>query len=283
MAPRVWLITGCSSGFGEAFVHEILRRGDKVIATARNPQSIQALASAGAHTLAFDVSASVQEIDSTVRTALDVYGQIDVFLSNAGYVHTGGVEETKPEEDQEVFMTNVFGALNVARAVLPSMRARKSGTIVFISSMAGWAGSATLGAYGASKAALSMYAEALRDEVAEFGIQVGAIEPGGFRSNLLGSKNMKSPSRHIEDYDNSKVRATQAQVGQLDQKQPGDVRKGINVMLDIITGTGAAEGKRLPGRVIVGSDAYQVVRSVCENHIKTIDDWKSIVTQTDHE
>lgn len=95
MAPRVWLITGCSSGFGEEVVHEILRRGDKVIVTARNLQSIQALAGAGARTLALDVSASVQEIDSTVRTALGIYGQIDVFLSNAGYVHAGGVEETK--------------------------------------------------------------------------------------------------------------------------------------------------------------------------------------------
>ena len=94
MAPRVWLITGCSSGFGEAFVHEILWRGDKVIATARNLQSIRALADAGAETLALDVSASVQEIDSTVNKALGIYGRIDVFLSNAGYVHIGGVEET---------------------------------------------------------------------------------------------------------------------------------------------------------------------------------------------
>ena len=88
------MITGCSSGFGEAFVHEILRRGDKVIATARNLQSIRALADAGAETLALDVGVSVQEIDSTVNKALGIYGRIDVFLSNAGYVHIGGVEET---------------------------------------------------------------------------------------------------------------------------------------------------------------------------------------------
>lgn len=94
MAPRVWLITGCSSRFGEAFVHEILRRGDKVIATARNLQGIQALADAGARILSLDVSASGKEIDSIVRTALYIYGRIDVFLSNAGYVHAGGVEET---------------------------------------------------------------------------------------------------------------------------------------------------------------------------------------------
>lgn len=149
--------------------------------------------------------------------------------------------------------------------------------------MAGWASSAALGTYSASKAALSMYAEALRDEVAEFGIQVGAIEPGGFRSNLLSSKNMKLPSHHVKDYDNSKVRNTQAAVGQHDQEQPGDVRKGINIMLDAITGTGTAEGKSLPGRLVVGSDANKVVRTVCGNHIKVFDDWESIITQTDHE
>lgn len=144
-------------------------------------------------------------------------------------------------------------------------------------------GSATMGAYAASKASLSIYAETLRDEVAEFGIQVGALEPGGFRSSLLSSKNMKVPSRRIQDYDGSKTRATEIQVGQLDQKQPGDVQKGVNVMVDIITGTGVAEGKKLPGRLIVGSDAYGMVRSVCEHHIKTFDDWESIITQTDHQ
>jgi NAD(P)-dependent dehydrogenase (short-subunit alcohol dehydrogenase family) len=139
-----------------------------------------------------------------------------------------------------------------------------------------------MGTYAASKAALSVYAEALGDEVAEFGIQVGALEPGGFRSNLLGSKNMKGSSHRITDYDGSKTRATEAQIGQLDQTQPGDVQKGVNVMVDIILGTGVAEGKNLPGRLIVGSDAYRMIKSVCENHAETFDHWKSIITQTDH-
>jgi NAD(P)-dependent dehydrogenase (short-subunit alcohol dehydrogenase family) len=187
------------------------------------------------------------------------------------------------EEDQKVFQTNVFGALTLARAVLPSMRAQRSGTIVFISSMAAWVGSATMGAYAASKAAMSIYAEALRDEVAEFGIQVGAIEPGGFRSNLLSSKNMKGPSNRIQDYDKSKLRTTETHVSQLDQNQPGDVAKGVKIMVDIITGTGMAEGKCLPGRLIVGSDAYEMIRSVCETHIRTFDNWKDVIIQTDHE
>lgn len=95
MAPRVWLITGCSSGFGEAFARELLRRGEKVIATARNIQSISALADAGAQTLALDVTAPVDEIKGFAEKALGIYGRIDVLLSNAGFVHTGGVEETK--------------------------------------------------------------------------------------------------------------------------------------------------------------------------------------------
>ncbi|KAL1861174.1 hypothetical protein Plec18167_002877 [Paecilomyces lecythidis] len=283
MAPLVWLVTGCSSGFGDAFARDLLERGEKVIATARNLRSITSLATAGAHILELDVTASVDEVNKVIQKSLKVYGRIDVLLNNAGFVHTGGVEETTIDEDQKVFQTNVFGPLNLARTVLPSMRSRRSGTIVFISSMVAWTGSATMGAYAASKASLSIYAEALRDEVAEFGIQVGALEPGGFRSSLLSSKNMKVPSRHIQDYDESKTRATQAQVAQLDQNQPGDLQKGAKVMVDIITGTGIAAGKKLPGRLIVGSDAYGIVRSVCEHHIKTFDDWQSVITQTNHQ
>ncbi|KAJ5203898.1 uncharacterized protein N7498_004777 [Penicillium cinerascens] len=283
MAPRVWLITGCSSGFGDAFARELLGRGEKVIATARNIQSIAALADAGAQTFALDVTAPVDEINGFVQGALGVYGRIDVLLSNAGFVHTGGVEETKIEEDESVFRTNVFGPLNLARAVLPSMRSHRSGSIVFVSSMAAWVGSAALGTYAASKAALSIYAEALRDEVAEFGIQVSALEPGAFRSDLLGSKNMKGPSRRIKDYEGSKIRTKESQIGQLDQTQPGDVHKGAKVMVDIILGTGVAQGKNLPGRLIIGSDAYELIKSVCENHAEIFDHWKSIITQTDHQ
>ncbi|KAJ5527820.1 hypothetical protein N7513_011979 [Penicillium frequentans] len=283
MAPRVWLITGCSSGFGDAFARELLGRGEKVIATARNIRSLAALADAGAKTFALDVTAPVDEVNGFVQRVLGIYGRIDVLLSNAGFVHTGGVEETKIEEDESVFRTNVFGPLNLARAVLPFMRSQRSGIIVFVSSMAAWAGSATLGTYAASKAALSIYGEALRDEVAEFGIQVGSLEPGGFRSNLLGPKNMKVPSHRIKDYDGSKTRATEAQIGQLDQNQPGDVHKGVKVMVDIILGTGVAEGKNLPGRLIIGSDAYGMIKSVCNNHVNRFDRWKSVITQTDHQ
>lgn len=94
MAPLVWLVTGCSSGFGEAFARELLGRGDKVIATARKLQSITTLATAGAQTLALDVTAPVDEVNEVVQRALSIYGRIDVLLSNAGFVHTGGVEET---------------------------------------------------------------------------------------------------------------------------------------------------------------------------------------------
>lgn len=95
MAPRVWLITGCSSGFGDAFARELLGRGEKVIATARNIRSLAALADAGAQTFALDVTAPVDEVNGFVQRVLGIYGRIDVLLSNAGFVHTGGVEETK--------------------------------------------------------------------------------------------------------------------------------------------------------------------------------------------
>lgn len=94
MAPLVWLVTGCSSGFGDAFARELLERGEKVIATARNLRSITSLATAGAHILELDVTASVDEVNKVIQKSLNVYGRIDVLLNNAGFVHTGGVEET---------------------------------------------------------------------------------------------------------------------------------------------------------------------------------------------
>lgn len=155
----VWLITGCSSGFGIEFVRQILDRGDRVIATARNPSKVAnhpslPQADDNLSLLPLDVTASQHSLNETIAIAIKMYGKIDVLVNNAGYVALGGWEDLGYDGFVKQFETNVFGLLKVTNAVLPHMRERKSGTLVFISSLSGWKGDGFCGAYGASKFAV---------------------------------------------------------------------------------------------------------------------------------
>lgn len=153
--PLVWLITGCTSGFGHLFISAILARGDKVIATARNTSSLADYASnENVRLLQLDVTDPQDALDSKAAAATEYFGEVDVLVNNAGYVLSGVWEEVSHEELIDQFNTNFFGHINVTRAFLPHMRTRQSGTIVFMSSIAGWLGVAAGGPYSASKFAL---------------------------------------------------------------------------------------------------------------------------------
>jgi NADP-dependent 3-hydroxy acid dehydrogenase YdfG len=150
----VWLITGCSSGFGQHFAAAALARGDKAIATARNLSSIQYLSETGASLLQLDLTWPQQRINDTITQAISIHGRIDVLLNNAGFVQIGLWEDLAYEDWVRSFETNVFGTIKVTKALLPQMRERRSGTVVFISSLNGQVGHACDGAYTASKHAL---------------------------------------------------------------------------------------------------------------------------------
>lgn len=135
MAPQVWLITGCSTGFGHALALRALERGDKVIATARNASKLESLKAAGADVLALDVTADMETLKEVATKAHSLYGKIDTLINNTGYLIDGAVEETSPEETYDLFNTNVFGTLNLTRAILPYMRARRAGIIANVSSV----------------------------------------------------------------------------------------------------------------------------------------------------
>jgi NAD(P)-dependent dehydrogenase (short-subunit alcohol dehydrogenase family) len=152
--PLVWLITGCSSGFGLSFASAVLARGDLVIATARNPSTIQHLAAQGADVLQLDLTWSQQDIDAVVAAAIAVHGRVDVLLNNAGYIQVGLWEDLEYEDWLRQFDTNVFGTIKVTKAMLPHMRTRKQGTMVFVTSLTGFVGHPTVGAYAASKHAV---------------------------------------------------------------------------------------------------------------------------------
>lgn len=254
---RTWVITGANSGFGTEFVHQILARGDKVIATGRNPDKLSALSNTGAHLVKLDVTSPLGELKEIAKQAEAVYGRIDVLVNNAGYIEMGTIEETTPERTFQQFNTNVFGLLNVTRAFVPYMRERRSGTVVNIGSIGGWEGIAGAGLYCDSKAVVSTLSEALKNELAPFGVEVHCVEPGYFATSLLTAGNLAlNKSASIVDYADLN-RQLEARWTQVSGNQPGDPAKGVARMIEAVTHTGYAKDKKIPVRVVLGKDAFE--------------------------
>ncbi|KXJ85111.1 putative oxidoreductase,short chain dehydrogenase [Microdochium bolleyi] len=277
--PKVWIITGCSSGFGKSIALHAHSCGDYVIATARNPAKMDDLKAVGIDTLAFDVTAPLSELKTLAERAFNLHGRIDYLVNNAGYFATGSLEEATPEETQAQFNTNVFGLLNTMRAFLPYMRAARSGVIANFSSMAAWVGWPGTGLYCASKWAATGLSETMTEELKEFGIKVVCIEPGYFRSNVLkiGSRILRKQT--IADYEgDTAARKNEALMIAYDGKQAGDVEKGSKIVVDLLTGR---LGKDIPVRLILGPDAYQYVKAKCDGTMSLLDEWKDITDKTD--
>ncbi|RFU72570.1 putative oxidoreductase [Trichoderma arundinaceum] len=280
MAPLVWLVTGCSSGFGRDFVHEILSRGDKVIATARRLESIEDLKKTNAAVLQLDVTWDQKRINETLNNAISIYGHIDVLVNNAAYVLGGAWEDLSYEEFRDSFETNVFGPLKITKAVLPHFRGRKTGINVFISSMAGWSALEFNGGYSGTKFALEGMVESLHKEVRHLGLRTLLIEPGFFRTDLLAQGNLKTVESDIPDY----IEASKAFNKLLSEKnhaQSGDTKKGVAVIVDLVRQEGVAQGRTVPLRMALGPDAYEIIKGKCEKTIGHLNDWKDVISSTD--
>ena len=180
---RTVLITGCSSGIGEATAARLARTGWTVYATARKPETLAGLAAAGCRTLALDVT-SEDSMSAAVDTVLSESGRIDALVNNAGYSQSGAVETLDLDDVRRQFETNVFGLMRMCQLVLPSMREHRAGRIVNISSMGGRLVFPGGGAYHATKYAVEALSDALRFEVAGFGIKVVLVEPGLITTNF---------------------------------------------------------------------------------------------------
>lgn len=191
MSPqKTWFITGCSSGFGRVWTEAALKRGDNVIATARDPKKLDDLVATygdAVMTLPLDVTNRAAVFDA-VHKGHGYFGRLDVVVSNAGYGYMGAVEELEFDEFRKNFDTNVFGTLSVLQAVLPILRAQGAGRILIVSSIGGLLSFPTGGSYGASKFALEAMTEALVGEVAPLGIKVTSIEPGSFTTGFASAK-----------------------------------------------------------------------------------------------
>ncbi|WP_224243213.1 oxidoreductase [Hyalangium gracile] len=250
---KVWFVTGSSSGFGRCIVEEVIARGERVVATARDTRSLEDLvARAPERVLAVRLDVTKpEEIRSAVSAAEERFGGIDVVVNNAGYSILGAVEETSDEELRAAFEPLFFGAVAVTRAVLPRMRERRSGTIVQLTSLTGLVTFPGTGAYSAAKHALEALSESLAKEVEPHGVRVLIVEPGMFRTQLLGPSYRPMPE--MEAYA-ATVGQMRTYVEQSRGQQPGDPAKAAKAIFDAVASSPST--LRLP----LGTDAPGAIR-----------------------
>jgi NAD(P)-dependent dehydrogenase (short-subunit alcohol dehydrogenase family) len=247
------LITGVSSGLGRAFAEASLEAGHTVVGTLRKQDQIadfEALKPGSAHGRLLDVT-DYDAIPSVIADIESSVGPIDVLINNAGYGVEGAFEETPQDVWRRQFEVNVFGLVEVTRAVLPYFRSRRAGQLVFISSIGGLRAFAGLSAYHGSKYAVEGIADSLRAELGGLGIQVITVEPGSFRTEWAG-RSMNRVERSIADYDQvfDPIRERR---NAMNGHQLGDAAKGARAVLTIL------EEANPPGHFLIGADALQLV------------------------
>ncbi|KAL6889519.1 NAD(P)-binding protein [Trichoderma longibrachiatum] len=296
--PPVWFITAASSGFGRAIALSALRRGHTVVATARDPSRIADLAAAGAHTLPYDVTSPPTVAKDLAERVFAQHGRVDYLVNAAGYILEGSIEEVSPEEVLASFDTNVFGAMRTIQAFLPYMREQplinnaeeeaggggvKRGVVATFGSLGSWRGSPSAGVYAMTKWACSALAETLALELALFRIGATVIEPGYFRTGFLNPSARVSSKARLGAYEDEGTPTGRARRGlaATDGRQLGDVDKGAEVVVDVLTGTGVAKGRELPVRVVLGSDAEGVVRNKIAETERILDEWREVIRSTD--
>jgi len=247
---KVWLITGAGSGIGLQIAKAVLAAGNKVVATGRDANKvIKAIANSSDNLLVIqmDVTNS-KEIETGINSAIDKFGAIDVLVNNAGNFYAGFFEELSSIQIERQIATNLFGPMNVTRAVLPFMRKDKSGHIITISSTAALVGYELCSAYAASKFGLEGWMESLQIEVAPFGIHTTIIEPGFFRTNLLEPSSTIWSELVVEDYA-ERLAALKPFWQSMSGTQGGDPAKLAAALLEI------ANEDTPPKRWMAGADA----------------------------
>ncbi len=270
---KVWFITGASSGFGRSLAEQALARGHRVVAAARKVEALADLvarASDRVLPVRLDVTKG-GDIGSAVAEASARFGDVDVLVNNAGYSMVGAVEETSEPELREAMETMFFGAVALTRAFLPRMRARKTGTVVQITSVGGLMTAPGFGAYCAAKHALEAVSESLAAELAPFGVRVLIVEPGAFRTSLFGAAFRTMP---IIDAYESTVGQTRAYAAAEAGKQAGDPEKAARAILDAVAA--GAPNLRLP----LGADAVAGIRGKLASVARDVDATEAVATAT---
>ncbi|MEL5272859.1 oxidoreductase [Serratia marcescens] len=274
-SAKTILITGVSSGFGQALAREALAVGHRVVGTVRNSEALQAfgaLDTQRAFGYLLDVT-DVERIDEVVGEIESAVGPIDVLVNNAGYGHEGILEESPLAELRRQFDVNVFGAVAMIKAALPGMRQRRRGHIINITSMGSFITLPGISYYCGSKFALEGISEALSQELTPFNIRVTAVAPGSFRTEWAGRSMVRSP-RRLPDYDALFEPVRQARQ-EKSGKQLGDPVKAAHAMLALI------ESQTPPTHLLLGSDALSLVRQKLEALGQEIEQWEKLTRSTD--
>ncbi len=272
----VWLITGCSTGFGRELAKLVLERGWRAVVTARDPATLTELvAPYGDRALALQLDVdNAQQIGAVTARALQHFGRIDVLVNNAGYGYLAAVEEGEDDAVRAMFETNVFGLVNMTKAVLPAMREQRSGLIVNISSIGGLTSFAATGYYHATKYAVEGLSESLAQEVKPLGIGVLIVEPGPFRTNWAGPS-IKQSAVRIDAYETTageRRRQTAARSG----RQVGDPIRAAQAIID------AALSDTPPLRLLLGKMALELARKKLDTLRADFDAWEATTLGADY-
>ena len=265
---KTWFVTGTSRGFGREWALAALERGDRVVATARDVTSLQDLTDTyGDRVLALplDVTDRTAAFD-TVAKAFEHFGRIDVVVNNAGYGQFGMIEELSEEDLRLQMEINLFGAFWVTQAALPYLRAQGSGHFLQVSSIGGVSAFPNVGAYHASKWALEGFSQALAQEVADFGIFVTLVEPGGFSTDWAGSS-----ARHATElpaYDDYRKKAAEARKART--ASPGDPRASAAAVMKIV------DAEQPPLRVFFGDAPLAIATADYEQRLATWREWQDV-------
>ena len=273
---KVWLITGCSTGFGRELAKYVLSKGYKAAVAARNTDDVGDIVAGNennAVAIKLDVTKK-EEIKQAVEKTLQKFGRIDVLVNNAGIGYFGAIEESEDAAVRNMFDINVFGLANMIQETLPVMRAQKSGHIVNIASIGGLVGFPAVGFYNATKFAVDGLSESLAKETAPLGIKVTIVAPSGFRTDWAGRSANNSPVV-IDDYATTAGK-NKSDIRGYSGNQPGDPARAAQAIVK------AVEAENPPMRLLLGAGALKGARIKLEQLKKDFDTWEETTLWADN-
>ena len=274
---KVWFITGAGRGMGVDIAKAALAAGNAVVATGRNTDTVAAALGKHDDLLAAKLDVTdPTDAEAAVQAAVDRFGRIDVLVNNAGNFNAGFFEEISPEDFRAQIETTLFGPMNVTRAVLPVMRAQRSGLVVAITSTAGIVGQEFCTAYAASKFGVEGWIESLTPEVAPFGIRTMLVEPGFFRTELLTPESTKYAEPSIDDY-GERTEKTVAAWNAMNGQQGGDPAKLANALVQL------ASQDEPPLRWVAGADAVETVEKKAKDLLAQADAYRELSSSLAHD
>ena len=273
---KVWFITGSSRGLGRSLTEAVLANGGKVAATARNTEILNDLVQKypdQVYPIQLDVT-QYDKVKEAVADTISHFGRIDVLVNNAGFGIIGAAEAFTEEQVRSQLETNLYAPIEVTRTILPHMRRQRSGRILQISSVGGRVGNAGLTMYQAAKFGLGGFSEALAKEVADLGIYVTSVEPGGFRTDWAGASMTYAP--HVAGYESTiDKRVEFFQSGNFVPMGAPD--KAAKVMIDLVSDPNP------PLHLVLGSEAIAILRQADAERQAEMEKWLPVSLSTDHD